>query len=87
MPEDAVYGRDRRLRFWLEERGCPFVLAVATNESLWAQTDRGSQQLGAASIAAALLAERGVRLSVGDGSKGPRVYDWARAAAWTTPPT
>jgi len=84
---DEVYGRDRRLRLWLEEQEQPFVLAVATNEPLWAQTDRGPQQVGAASIAAALPSERWVRLSVGDGSKGPRVYDWARVrlARWPVP--
>ena len=38
---DEVYGRDRRLRLWLEEQERPFVLAVATNESLWARTERG----------------------------------------------
>lgn len=84
---DEVYGRDRRLRLWLEEQERPFVLAVATNEPLWAQTDRGPQQVGAANIAAALPLARWVRLSVGDGSKGPRVYDWARVrlARWPVP--
>jgi len=84
---DEVYGRDRRLRLWLEEQDRPFVLAVATNEPLWATTDRGPQQIGAAAIAAALPAERWTRLSAGDGSKGPRVYDWAhvRLARWPTP--
>jgi SRSO17 transposase len=84
---DEVYGRDRRLRLWLEEQGRPFVLAVATNEPLWARTERGPQQLGAAMIAAALPAEAWVRHSAGEGSKGPRVYDWAwvRLARWPVP--
>ncbi len=84
---DEVYGRDRRLRLWLEERERPFVLAVATNEPLWAMTDRGPQQIGAAVIATALPVARWARLSAGDGSKGPRVYDWAhiRLARWPTP--
>jgi len=75
---DEVYGRDRRLRVWLEQQGRPFVLAVATNEPLWALTDRGPQQVAAADIAAALPAGRWERLSAGEGSKGPRLYDWAR---------
>jgi SRSO17 transposase len=84
---DEVYGRDRRLRVWLEEQERPFVLAVATTEPLWALTERGPQQVGAAGIAAALPAGAWVRLSAGDGSKGPRVYAWARArlARWPTP--
>ncbi len=84
---DEVYGRDRRLRVWLEEQGRPFVLAVATNEPLWATTDRGPQQVAAAAVAAAVPAAGWVRLSAGDGAKGPRVYDWARVrlARWPTP--
>ena len=75
---DEVYGRDRRLRGWLEQQGRPFVPAVARNEPLWALTDRGPQQVAAADIVAAVPAAGWARLSAGDGSKGPRVYDWAR---------
>jgi SRSO17 transposase len=84
---DEVYGRDRRLRIWLEEQERPFVLAVATNEPLWAATARGPQQIGAAEIAAAQPVECWIRLSAGAGSKGPRVYDWTqvRLARWPTP--
>ena len=84
---DEVYGRDRRLRVWLEEQEQPFVLAVATNEALWALTDRGPQQVAAAVIAAVLPPEAWERLSAGEGSKGPRVYDWAwvRLARWPVP--
>jgi SRSO17 transposase len=84
---DEVDGRDRRLRLWLEEQERPFVLAVATNEPLWARTERGPQQLGAAVIAAALPPEAWEQHSAGEGSKGPRVYDWAwvRLARWPVP--
>lgn len=84
---DEVYGRDRRLRVWLEEQERPFVLAVATNEPLWALTDRGPQQVAAASIVAALASEAWARVSAGEGSKGPRVYNWARVrlARWPVP--
>jgi len=88
---DAVYGGDRRLRLWLEERDVPHVLAVKRTEPLWALTDRGPAQIAAAALAAAVPA-RGPggwrRLSAGDGAKGPRRYDWARvrirhlSAAW-----
>ncbi|MDE1497552.1 IS701 family transposase, partial [Xenorhabdus bovienii] len=32
---DEVYGRDRRLRVWLESRYQPFVLAIPCNTPLW----------------------------------------------------
>lgn len=84
---DEVYGRDRRLRVWLEEQGRPFVLAVAKNEPLWAPTERGPQQVPAATLAAALAPDAWMRLSAGEGSKGPRLYDWAwgRLARWPVP--
>ena len=40
---DTVYGNDRRLRRWLEEQGVSYVLAVKSNEPLWA--DRSAVQL------------------------------------------
>ncbi len=63
------------------------MLAVATNEPLWVPTGRGPQQVAAATIAAALTPEAWVPLSAGDGSKGPRVYDWTRVrlARWPVP--
>ena len=71
---DEVYGNDRRLRLWLERRDVPHVLAVRSNEKLWAETDRGWRQVRAPGVE-----EPGwVRRSAGDGAKGPRVYDWAR---------
>ncbi|HEU5423282.1 MAG TPA: IS701 family transposase [Nitrolancea sp.] len=75
---DEVYGRDRRLRLWLEQQNRPFVLAVAANEPLWCATPRGPQQVGAADIAAAIRPGAWERVSAGDGAKGPRLYDWAR---------
>ena len=75
---DEVYGGDRRLRVWLEERGVPHALAVKSSEPLWALTERGPAQVAAAELAAALPARAWRRLSAGDGAKGPRLYDWAR---------
>jgi SRSO17 transposase len=73
---DEVYGRDRRLRVWLESSGQPFVLAVAANEKLWYG---GFAQVAAQKIAASQKAAAWQRLSAGDGEKGPRLYDWVRA--------
>jgi SRSO17 transposase len=75
---DEVYGGDRRLRVWLEERGVAHVLAVKRSEPLWAATQRGPAQVPAAELVAALPAAAWARLSAGAGAKGPRWYDWAR---------
>ncbi|MBV9850618.1 MAG: IS701 family transposase, partial [Armatimonadetes bacterium] len=75
---DTIYGGDRRLRVWLEQRGQPFVLAVPKSEPLWMPSFR---QVRADEIAADLEQEKGReawhRLSAGMGAKGPRLYDWA----------
>ena len=73
---DTVYGNDRRLRVWLEEQSLSYVLAVKNNEPLWADTEGGSAQVAARELAQGIPAERWQRLSAGDGSKGPRLYDW-----------
>jgi SRSO17 transposase len=75
---DEVYGGDRRLRRWLEERDVAHVLAVKRTEPLWAATDRGPAPVAATDLIAALAAGAWTRLSAGDGAKGPRWYDWAR---------
>lgn len=77
---DEVYGGDRRLRLWLEAQQQPFVLAVKRTEPLWVGTERGPQELPAAEIAAAAPPTDWMRLSAGDGAKGPRLYDWVRVA-------
>lgn len=76
---DEVYGRDRRLRVWLESREQAFVLAVARSEPLWWQ---GPQHVKAEEIAQALPARAWRRLSAGAGTKGERLYDWALVPLW-----
>ena len=73
---DTVYGNDRKLRRWLEEQGRCYVLAVKNNEPLWADTERGSAQVAARRLAEEIPDDQWQRLSAGDGSKGPRLYDW-----------
>ena len=41
---DEVYGNDRNLRLWLERRDIPHVLAIKSNEKLWAWADKGPRQ-------------------------------------------
>ena len=70
---DEVYGNDRRLRLWLEQHDRPHVLAVKA--PLWALA-RGP--VPAKDLATAEPLEGWRRLSAGAGSKGERLYDWAR---------
>jgi SRSO17 transposase len=75
---DEIYGSDRRLRMFLEQRKIPFVLAVRGNETLWSMLDGSLRQHAAAALAAAVPSEEWQCLSAGKGSKGERLYDWAR---------
>src|SRR3954467_6011737 len=76
---DEVYGNDRRLRLWLEQHDRPHVLAVKATEPLWALVaGQGAIQVPAKDLATADPLEGWRRLSAGAGSKGERLYDWAR---------
>ena len=74
---DEVYGSDRNLRLWLEREGIPHILAIKSNEKLWAWTEKGPLQVRADRLAAQIAETDWVRCSAGDGAKGPRLYDWA----------
>ena len=75
---DEVYGNDRNLRLWLEHQGIPHVLAIRSNEKLWAWTDKGLLQVRADRLASQVGESSWTRCSAGDGAKGPRLYDWAK---------
>jgi len=75
---DEVYGADRRLRAMLEERGKPYLLTVRSNDALEAELDGGVGRHEAAVLARALPPRAWRRLSAGAGTKGERLYDWAR---------
>jgi SRSO17 transposase len=67
---DTVYGSDSKLRRWLEARQQPYVLAVLSTQRVgWEPT--------AAGVVARWPAAQWQRLSAGEGSQGPRWYDWA----------
>jgi SRSO17 transposase len=70
---DAVYGADPKLRFFLEEREQPYVMAVSSQQSVW--VDFSPQRVK--TLAAQLPAEAWRRLTVGRGAKGPRRFEWA----------
>ena len=73
---DEVYGSDRKLRLWLERQGLPHVLAIKTKERLWACTEKGPLQVRADRLASQVEESEWIRRSAGDGTKGPRIYDW-----------
>jgi SRSO17 transposase len=67
---DSVYGGAYALRHYLEEREQAFVLAVPS-------TQRVGLSATAAQVVAAWPDGAWQRLSAGEGSQGPRWYDWA----------
>ena len=73
---DEVYGSDRKLRLWLERQGVAHVLAIKTNERLWAWAEKGPLQVRADRLASQVEESEWIRRSAGDGTKGPRIYDW-----------
>lgn len=70
---DEVYGNDSKFRRFLESREQSYVLAVSCQQRLWVEF----RQERVDEIARATPAQAWQRLSIGDGAKGPRVYDWA----------
>ena len=83
---DSVYGDTRRLGMFLEEKEQPYVLGLSGKAHVWAgfYQHRVSTLLESLRQGdSALVEEAGGgwrRLSAGDGSKGPRLYEWLRLA-------
>src|SRR6266566_1891905 len=69
---DTVYGYDE-MRSWLEKQGRNYVLAVPETHLIWI----AGQPQPVGLVAALLPAEAWVVLSAGEGSQGPRLYEWA----------
>ena len=89
---DEIYGSDRRLRMDLERREQPFVLAIRSNETLWAGLDKRLGQHAASRLAARLRrpsADPSLATPLGGGRQqrrsalrlGPPAPDPAAAAA------
>jgi SRSO17 transposase len=76
---DTVYGGNLDLRTWLEAHGYPYVLAVACNEPVGIVTPDGvRRRVEAAQVETFLLdAQDWQRLSMSEGTKRPRLFDWA----------
>jgi SRSO17 transposase len=75
---DALYGSDSGLRRMLEERRQPYVLAVRSNQMLRFATAEGLRQTGPAELADELDGGAWSSHAAGEGTKGLRLYDWAR---------
>jgi SRSO17 transposase len=70
---DTVYGNHRPLRAGLEARSQAYALAVSCQEQVEVQGERKRVDR----LADALGPDQWQRITVGDGSKGPRDFDWA----------
>jgi len=71
---DTVYGSHRPLREGLQARKQAYALAVSCQEQVEVQGERKRVDR----IADGFEPDQWQRISVGDGSKGPREFDWAR---------
>jgi SRSO17 transposase len=71
---DSVYGSHRPLRKGLEERSQAYALAVACKEKI----EVGGTHKRVDQVARTLVPSDWQRLSAGDGSKGPRFFEWAQ---------
>jgi len=69
---DTVYGYDE-MRSWIEEQGRNFVLAVPETHTVWL----AGQPQPVGLVAALLPQQAWIPLSAGEGSQGPRLYEWA----------
>ena len=76
---DTVYGGNLDLRTWLEAHGYPSVLAVACDEPVGIVTPDGQRRRVEVREVEALLLEQQdwQRLAMSEGTKGPRLFDWA----------
>jgi SRSO17 transposase len=72
LTADSIYGGAYQLRALLEERELRYVVGVASNQAVWA----GWEQVRIDALLGDLDAGDWIRLSCGDGAKGPRFYDW-----------
>jgi SRSO17 transposase len=69
---DTVYSGDE-VRRWLEGQGRSYVLAVPSTHGIWTRAHQQTVE----HLLQQVPAHAWVRLSAGEGSQGPRWYDWA----------
>jgi SRSO17 transposase len=76
---DTVYGGNLDLRSWLQAHAYPYVLAVACDEPVGIVTPDGRcRRVQVREVEALLLQDHDwQRLAMSEGTKGPRLFDWA----------
>lgn len=75
---DTVYGQAVDLRTWLEKHGMAYVLGVPCDEAVCVRSPNGYLLAEAREIDATLLKEQDwYRHTNSQGTKGPRLFDWA----------
>jgi len=75
---DEVYGQHSKLRIKIEELHLSYVLAIPVNQHVAAAGPREGQEFRADALIAALPGQAWRTRSAGKGTKGDRLYDWAR---------
>jgi SRSO17 transposase len=80
---DSVYGGNLELRTWLETRKLPYVMAVACDEPVVVDLPKvGVRRLEVRDVPALLSPADWQPLSMSQGTKGPRLFDWACVPIW-----
>ncbi|MBF6596521.1 MAG: IS701 family transposase [Thermaceae bacterium] len=75
---DSVYGGHLELRTWLETHQYSYVGAVACDEPVVLQTPLGVRRVEVRDVPALVLTDSSWhRLAMSEGTKGPRLCDWA----------
>ena len=75
---DSVYGGHLELRTWLESHQYAYVGAVACDEPVVLQTPLGVRRVEVRDVPALVLTDASwQRLALSEGTKGPRLFDWA----------
>ena len=73
---DSVYGGNHGLRTWLEEHQRSYVLAVPSFEPIDIRAPDGQRRQIQVREVPLLQGQLWQRLSLSEGSKGPRLFDW-----------
>jgi SRSO17 transposase len=80
---DSVYGENPELRDWLEIQKQRYVMAIACNEPVVLEIPNvGVRRLEVRDVPALLSSSDWQRLSMSEGTKGPRLFDWACLPIW-----
>ena len=80
---DAASCNDYSLRFWLNEQGVAYVMAVNDDETLLTIGTDGLERLPARQLAERISLDDWERFSAGDDGGESRHYDWARVPLLT----